>query len=298
MRNFALLALALALLLARPVLAADPRPIQPNPIPPSTSQPTTSVAALTYSTYVAGLNVFNAEADVELGAAGYRVDLASRTAGTYGALFRGETNSVAQGRWAGPMVAPIRYAIAGQWRGRKRMTLIEYAAGQPSVLRLQPPNDAEREEVPPPLQRETIDTISAVAMLVRNTSTSGRCEGQARTFDGRRLIQVAVRTAGWETVPADRRSIFAGPALRCDFDGRLLAGFMLDGDRDSAARPQEGTAWLAQLAPGGPMLPVRVRFDMRWLGSATMYLTGASNNGPLVRTRADAVNGAAPLHLP
>lgn len=269
------------------------------PVQPASADGPVASMALSYTTYVAGLTVLTSEADVELGAEGYRVDLASRTAGTYGLLFRGETYSLAQGRWAGPLVAPARFAISGSWRGKPRRTLIDYTSGTPSILRLQPPNEDEREVVPAALQRETVDTISAAARLVRQVSRTGRCDGAARTYDGRRLIEVSVATGAWETLPPDGRTIFAGQALRCDFDGRLLAGFMLEGDREAAARPQKGTAWLARLSPDGPLLPVKLRFEIRWLGSATMLLTGATPNGPpLVRTRADAENGAPPLRLP
>ena len=263
-----------------------------------------TLTALTYVTYVAGLTVMTMAADVELRGDSYRVDLASRTAGAYGVMFRGETRSSALGSFvsggqAGGLVAPLRYAVAGHWRGTARHTLMDYANGVPSVLRMQPPNESEREQIAPALQRETVDTISAAALLMRRVTDSGRCEGEARTFDGRRLSQVGVRSAGWETLPRDDRSSFAGPALRCDFEGELLAGFMLDSDRAAAARPQKGSAWLARPIEGAPILPVRLRFEARWIGSATMYLTSASSNAaPLVRTRADAENGAAPIRLP
>jgi hypothetical protein len=221
-------------------------------------------------------------------AAGYRVDIVTRTAGAYGLLFRGESRSLAQGLWAGALVAPRRYAVDGAWRGERRRTLMEYEAGQPRVLGLEPANDAEREPVDSALQRETIDTISAAALLARRATTTGRCDGVARTFDGRRLSEVAVRTVGWEVLEMAVPGV-TGPALRCDFEGRLLAGFMLSGDRAAAAQPQLATAWLARLAPGGPMLPVRLRFEHRWLGSATMLLTAANPGGtPMVRQRADA----------
>jgi hypothetical protein len=280
MRAIALL--AALLLLPRPAAAQD-----------------SAALGLSYTTYVAGMTVMTAEADVELTPQGYRVDFASRTAGTYGVLFRGETRSLAQGAWAGALVAPARFAVAGEWRGKPRRTLIEYQSGVPTVLRLVPANEEEREPVPEALQRETVDAISAAALLVRQTSRTGRCEGATRTYDGRRLVEVSVTTGGWEVLPPDARSVFAGEALRCDFGGRLLAGFMLEGDRRAAARPQQGSAWLARLSPGGPLVPVRLRFDLRWLGSATMLLTGAVENAPpLVRVRADAENGAPPLRLP
>ncbi len=268
------------------------------PLHRARAQPAVS-ASLSYVTTVAGLSVLHTDADVELGQEGYRVDVASRTAGTYGVLFRGETYSLAQGRWAGGLVAPARFAISGHWRGKPRRSLIEYQSGVPTVLRMVPANEEEREPVPPSLQRETIDTVSAAARLVRQVTRTGRCDGEARTFDGRRLVDITATTGGWETLPADSRSPFAGQALRCDFDGRLLAGFMVDSDRAAAARPQKGSAWLASLWPGGPMLPVRLSFEIRWLGSANMVLTSAAPQAaPLVRTRADAENGAAPLRLP
>ncbi len=257
-----------------------------------------SFTSLSYITQVAGMRVMVTEADVQMDARGYRVDIATRTAGAYGVLFRGETRSLAQGLWAGALVAPQRYAATGSWRGTPRHTLLEYEMGQPSVLQLEPPIEREREPIPVPLQRETIDTISAAALLSRRASLTGRCDGEARTFDGRRLIEVAARTSGMETLDADEAlallgAMRTGPVLRCDFEGRLLAGFMLEGDRVAAAQPQKGTAWLARLGPGSPLLPVRLRFEMRWLGSATMTLVGARADGPpLVSQRADA--GVAP----
>ncbi len=255
------------------------------------AEPGRSFTSLSYATHVAGMRVMVTEADIQMDARGYRVDIAARTAGAYGVLFRGETRTVAQGLWAGTLVAPQRYAVDGIWRGAPRRTLMDFDMGQPNVRQLEPPNEAEREPVPVSLQRETIDTISAAAQLARRATLTGRCEGQARTFDGRRLFEVEARTGGMETLAADEAPV-SGPLLRCDFEGRLLAGFMLDGDRDAAARPQKGSAWFARLGPDSPLLPVRLRFEIRWLGSATMTLTSARADGPpLVRVRADTDAG-------
>lgn len=261
---------------------------------PAAAQPGRSFTTLSYATSVAGLTVMLTDADVEMSGRGYRIDIAARTAGTYGLLIRGETRSLAQGMWSGNMVVPQRYAVSGIWRGSPRQTLMDYATSQPDILRLEPPNDAEREPVPAALQRETVDTISAAALLARQATLTSACNGSARTFDGRRLSEVTSRTGGWETLPPGAAPAYAGPALRCEFEGRLLAGFLLDADREAAARPQKGTAWLARLTPDSPMLPVRLSFEIRWLGSATMTLLAAKPEGPpLVRQRADA--DAAPL---
>ena len=256
---------------------------------PAAAQPGRSFTTLTYATTVAGLTVMLTEADVEMSGRGYRIDIATRTAGTYGLLIRGETRTLSQGMWAGNTVAPQRYAVSGMWRGAPRQTLMDYVMGQPDILRLEPPNAEEREPVPPALRRETIDTISAAALLVRQATLTDSCDGGARTFDGRRLFEVTSRTAGWEAVGPDSGAVPPGQMLRCEFEGRLLAGFLLDSDREAAARPQRGTAWLARLAPDTPLVPVRLRFEIRWLGAATMSLLSARPDGPpLVRRRADA----------
>ena len=259
---------------------------------PAAAQPDRSFTTLSYATTVAGLTVMLTEADVEMSNRGYRIDIATRTAGAYGLLIRGESRSVSQGMWAGNTVVPQRYAVSGLWRGTPRQTQLDYAGGQPDVLRLEPPTAAEREPVPPALQRETVDTISAAALLARRATLTTSCDGSARTFDGRRLFEVTSRTGGWETLPPDAAPAHRGPLLRCEFEGRLLAGFLLDSDREAASRPHRATVWLGRLAPDAPLFPVRLSFDMRWLGSATMSLVAAKSDGPpLVRQRANAEAG-------
>ena len=261
---------------------------------PAAADQARSFTTLAYATTVAGLTVMMTEADVEMTNTGYRVDIATRTAGTYGLLFRGETRTLAMGMWAGNMVAPQRYAVSGNWRGTPRRTLMDYNTSQPEILRLEPPNADEREPVPAALQRDTIDTISAAALLTRQATLTSSCDGSTRTFDGRRLFEVTSRTGGWESAATDPAWASFGSVLRCNFEGRMLAGFLMDGDRDAAARPQRGTAWLARVAPEAPLLPVRIAFEIRWLGAATMSLVAARPEGaPLVRQRADAE--AAPL---
>lgn len=256
---------------------------------PAAAEAPRSFTTLSYATTVAGLTVMMTEADVEMTNRGYRVDIATRTAGTYGLVIQGETRTLAMGMWAGSTVAPQRYAVSGTWRGTPRQTLMDYTTSQPEVLRLEPPNADEREPVPNALQRETIDTISAAALLTRQATLASSCDGSTRTFDGRRLFEVTSRTGGWETAATDPAWARFDSVLRCNFEGRLLAGFLIDGDREAAARPQRGTAWLARVAPDAPLLPVRIAFEIRWLGAATMSLLAAKADGvPLVRQRADA----------
>lgn len=233
-----------------------------------------------YSTYAVGLHVAAVKAGFGLGPWSYQVQLAYHTTGLVGFFYRGHQINTVRGSWQDDQPAPREFFGDGVWRGLHRITLIDYDQGQPMVRDLQPPNEAERQPVPPDLRANTVDTLSALAELMRHVADTGRCETTVRTYDGRRVTEVAAHTVGTETLAPTDRSVFSGPALRCDFAGRMLAGFLL-GDYDEQHRqPLHGSAWLAAVLPGEPPLPVRMVFETRWFGNATMYLRSAAP-GPL-----------------
>lgn len=228
-----------------------------------------------YDTFAVGLHVADVQAGFGLGPWSYQLQLVYRTTGLVGVFYQGHQINTVRGSWQDDSPAPARFFGDGFWRGRHRITLIDYAQGQPLVRDLEPPNEAERQPVPPDLQTNTIDTLSALAELMRHVASNGRCETTVRTYDGRRVTEVTARTIGMQTLEPTSRSVFSGPALRCDFEGRMLAGFLL-GDSDEAhRRPLHGSAWMATAVPGAPPVPVRMVFETNWFGDATMYLTNA-----------------------
>jgi hypothetical protein len=233
-----------------------------------------AVTRLHYVAYAAGFRVLDLGVDVDLSDDAYRVDMTLRTVGLFSALVSGLTSTEVTGGWAGLAAEPHRYDSHGVWRGHQLKAVIDYLPDGPKVSDLMPdPDPDERDVVPQAMRVGTVDTLSGMADLVRLVARTGHCENRMRLFDGRRLTEVEAHTVGVETLEATSRSIFQGPALRCDFEGRLLAGFPSDEDRNRAAQPHGGSAWFAPLSPGGPPLPVRIVFETRFFGHATMYLT-------------------------
>ena len=236
---------------------------------------------LDFSVYAAGLNILKLQSDVDIRPDRYRINLAYRTTGLLSAVISSQIDSFAQGRWNGVHPLPIRFGSWGQLSGTNRRTEIDYVGGQPEIRALEPASESDRDPVPASMQRDSMDTLSAMAMLLRQVATSGRCDGQAKMFDGRRLSEITVRTAGTETLEAESRSSFAGPALRCEMTGRQLAGFKHDTDEAELRKPHFSTAWFAPVTPGGQMLPVRVIFETRFFGHAIAYVTQAAVRAPL-----------------
>ncbi len=252
--------LGLWLVLAVPGIASAQKPVQ---------------AHASYSAYIAGLHVADIEADIGLGPNSYQVSVAYHTTGITSVFVRGTQSYAVTGSWAGMSPQPSEFVSEGQWRGEQRVIRIDYQQGSPVIRELVPTEDVPREPIPVSLQQNTIDTVSALAQLVRKVERTGTCGGSVRTFDGRRVATVQAVTGAQEALPATSRSVFSGNALRCDFTAQQTAGFKV-GD-DAERKPLHGAAWLAAVSNNGPKLPVHLSFETRGLGHVTMYLTAIRN---------------------
>jgi hypothetical protein len=227
-----------------------------------------------YETYAAGMHVAEVDSGFSFGPRNYQMNLDYRTTGMVGFFFRGHQFDYVSGSWRDGRAEPSQFVGHGEWRGEDRLAKIDYLRGRPAIRQLVPPNLDEREPVPDSLQANTMDTLSALAELIHVVKDTGRCEGMVRTYDGRRVVEIEAQTGGEDTLQATPRSSFAGKALRCDFSGQMLAGFKFGDNRERDSKPMHGSAWLATIVAGGPPLPVRMVFETRWFGDATMYLTG------------------------
>jgi hypothetical protein len=229
---------------------------------------------LLYRLQAGGMTVLELEAELDLGPRGYRMEAVTRTRGLAAVFLPGEQRTLAEGGWAGERPRPATYHAEGVWRGRLRRTVLRWTGAEPAIAAMEPPNEEEREEVPSALRHGTLDALSALAQLSRQVAETGRCDAAAAIYDGRRRTEIATRTESIDRLPA-WRDAWAGEALRCSYEGRTVAGFRLNEDRERQAEPQRGLAWMAPALPGAPPLPVRVDLPSRWFGTVTAYLVRA-----------------------
>ncbi|MDI3306685.1 MAG: DUF3108 domain-containing protein [Acetobacteraceae bacterium] len=226
-----------------------------------------------YEVRAGRLTIMQVEALLQLDGPRYRIVTRLHTTGLTGFFLHGEQLALAEGAWRGAEPVPFTYRLEGRWRGNLRRVVMDYTRpGQPRLQAVEPPNEAERETVPEELQRGTTDALSAMAKLARSVALTGRCDGEAAVFDGRRRADYRASTSGVERLPAE--GAFHGEALRCAFEGRIIAGVRRGDDPEEARQPQFGTAWLARVLPGAPPLPVRIEVPSRWFGTIRVVLTG------------------------
>ena len=292
-----LLGLSLLSLAAMPAAAraAPVRAVQAGP-PGMSAQPngiaqgvTTGGWSVQYDGFADGLLVLKMRATLHFTPSGYDGTLTFHTAGMIAWVVRSNDDSEVSGAFvragatggspvaepSADRAAPASFVSIGKLRGVERITRMTYRDGSPVIGTLTPEVTLERTPVAPSATVHTIDTLSAIAMLVRQVGDTGRCDGGTMIFDGRRLTALTARTAGPASLPHVGRSIFSGQTLRCDFDGNQIAGFKKDESEADQRRTRHGVAWLASVLPGAPPIPVRVIFDNKVLGQVTLYLTSA-----------------------
>jgi hypothetical protein len=245
--------------------------------------------SMKYDGYAHGLIVLKVDATLTLTTGSYAGRLKLRTAGMINWLAHMDSDSQVRGAFQGSQAVPAHYDSAGTARGVYREMHIGYRGGNPVIEQQTPPVDDQHTPVPPADTAGSIDTMSAMALLVHRVGQDGTCDGALRLFDGRRLTALTARGGGEVTLPASAKTHFNGEALRCDFEGIRLAGFARADDMAAQQRPRHGSAWLASIVPGAPPVPVRVTFENKVLGNVTLYLTEVSGSpGPV------AQNGAGP----
>jgi hypothetical protein len=233
-----------------------------------------------YNLYAAGFHVAEVEVSFGVGPHYYDIRVAYHTTGVVSLFRHGHQLTTVVGTWNADRPQPQEYQSVGVWQGEDKITLMDYLHGQPLIRQLIPPQEKEREPVPLSLQQNSVDSLSALAMLIRRVADTGRCEASVHTFDGNRASEITAHTAGEDVLLPSSRSIFTGKTLRCDFVGQMLAGFLYEDNTPYDRRPLHGSAWLADMVPGTPPVPVQMQFDTRWFGEATMYLTQFSRVPP------------------
>ena len=248
------------------------------------ASPPDAALRLDYRATVHGVPLMRMQVILHMTPTQYRLRLTYRTVGVIGFFFRGHQADSVVGTWNDSRPAPLRYVAVGTWHGVRHVMAMDYRGDVPEIREVAPPIRATRDPVPPAAQVGTVDTLSAVAELLRMVAETGRCTASEHTFDGRRLSVIAARDDGRQRLVRAPRAGFAGPALRCAFTGRMLAGF-LHGKRARDSRPLHGIAWLAPLTPGGLPVPVRLRFQTDWFGDVTMALIGAHPAEPALAER-------------
>jgi len=257
--------LAVVFAAAQPVMAAQAATFPDGPV------------HLRYAVYVHGFHVVDVHADYALSQDGYDVRTSLQTDGIWAMLLKMKIESDGQGRFDGSAVRPEFFKSNGYSRGKERTLDIRYEGISPVVKDLTPP-ETDRVPVEVNDRANAIDTVGAMMLLLGTLDRTEKCDGGVKIFDGLRLIDMNSTSAGNQALPDDSRLSYTGSAIRCDFVGQQVAGFMRFSHHEAQMRkPQPGSVWFQNI-PGYGLVAVRIELNHPKLGHLTVLLDGAPSH--------------------
>ena len=217
-----------------------------------------------YAFQIAWGNVTLAEARVQMSRLGerYSVHGAGRTEGPLAFFIDWQGESRTEGLAADGRVRPLRHSHRGTWNDEARRTEIDWnVAGTPRVSNVPPPDEAEVTPVSEDSTLDTVDPFTVILMAVRALETKGRCELEAKVWDGRRRYDLTIEHAGRAILEADRPWAYAGPSIECRLSIQRIGGFRREAGRWKAKDDSgERTLWVADLGRGR-YAPVRAELE-------------------------------------
>ena len=232
---------------------------------------------LHYTARLHGARLLDVTLCLRLDALSYSASMAAHTVGLAEMLVHGRTQAAVDGVIDGIRVKPHAYTDRSRLSGEDYAVTIAYPDGNPVLRMSAPPQAKYRMPVSPADLPGAMDGLSALALQSLVTTRTGNCKGAALIYDGRQLRRATTHAEGREVLESGPHSVFAGPALRCDTDSAMLAGFLksagLNGQRDV----RHSSSWLAPALPGGPDVPVKITFDADFLGDIIVDLDAVSH---------------------
>jgi len=249
--------LALMLVAAWPAMAAADEPVN---------------LRLTYDAHIGGVRVLSIAALARFVGQTYDLEVASRTVGIVGWVGDWKGNSFTRGAIGEAGLRPASHRADSVWRGEPRFVELTYADRSVAVAAEPPPDKDDREPVPEPLTRDTVDTLTAIMGLMRSFGADGKCAGAYPAFDGRRRYDITIDDAGAATMEPSSYNVYAGVARKCRVTTRRVAGYWKG--RGNDAPEQQGFVWMAPALPGRPPVPVRAEAETG-LGALVLNLRKA-----------------------
>ncbi len=225
---------------------------------------------LSYTLYSHWFAVLDISTDYLLDSTHYEASMNAHAGGLVSLFMRMNIHSLAKGSVQNGVVQPQLYDSGGFSRHAMRHVMIDYPQSGPRIV-IQDPPETDREPVSDDQKKAAVDILGAMMRVLAEVRQTGRCDGTFDIFDGIRLTRMTLRSAGTEAPPNVRKE-WSAPALRCDFSGRQIAGFIKGHTTTSLRETHGGSIWFETIPGFGPVA-VRVEMEHPKIGKATALLT-------------------------
>lgn len=232
-----------------------------------------SGAVLEYAVRYGPLQVLAMQTTTRFEGDRYQASTDVRTVGLVAALFPWHATSDSRGVRSDGDMRPSHFQTSGEYRGTQRLAQLDYDGGGGVRAHIDPPAELDdRDAVPPALQQDTVDPLTAGL-----TAVLSGCSGRLRVFDGRRRYDLTLTDLGEVDTPTSRHTLYSGRSRHCRATIQPLAGFWRSEPRHDE-RPTQVDAWIAVPRPGVVAVPVYLELAAP-RGTLAIHLAAAAPLG-------------------
>ncbi|MBM3556256.1 MAG: DUF3108 domain-containing protein [Alphaproteobacteria bacterium] len=232
-----------------------------------------------------GARVAQVEGRAEIGSERYLIETASRNAGVFLALGRGQTLRASGRVEAEGRLASELFTSRAEGGFSPRSVEVKWLPdGTAEAVTVPPPEEDEREAVPRWLTIGTVDLYAAgFSRLIRRNGVEP-CAGRVQVFDGRRRYDIEIKAGGDDALKPAAGAVYVGPAKRCLIDIHPVAGYRRGYVEKAREHPRPSNQlWLTPTRDGRFWLPVRLEMEA-WWGRGVAHLNRAVIDGSDVLT--------------
>ena len=213
------------------------------------------------------LKLADAEVSYRESGSHYHLVSSGRTSGFLELFFSWQGRAETKGLLQEDGRRPLVHRHEGTWEEKSRWTQVDWNGTAVPKTEAEPPPDLEVvTPVPDASVAGTSDPFTVLLSVLDSLAATGRCDAEAKIWDGRRRYDLSVTHLGEETLTADRPWAYEGDAVACALDFERIGGFWREAaswrEPDETA-PQRRVVWAAEAAPGRWVL-VRAEMETRY----------------------------------
>jgi len=249
----------------------------------------TDTQIMKYDVYAGGFHVVEANLDVDLAAkTQYNLKLSAATRGMFADLAPWHGTFQTKGWYDTKQSLPqpeIHFSDT-TWRDENELTEFFYNKdGSFKEYRITNEKEKGHKDPEPGLPDNTTDVLSSTLKVMNKVASTGQCEGTDKIFDGARSYNLIFHHEQQVELKGNEYNVYSGPATECTIEVKPIAGKWHSKPRGWMSIQEQGrergtmpTIWLAQMAPGEPAVPVKIRVKTEY-GTLFMHLTGYKGGG-------------------
>ena len=246
-----------------------------------------------YDVYAGGFHVVSADLTIDLSKNNrYDLKLAAATHGMLAKLapWHGVFETV--GWYDAKKAAPQPEKHSSDTTFRDENEVVEFLYNKNGSFKEYRIFNEDKKGVQPPqseLSDNSTDVLSATLEIMNRIAQGGKCEGTDKIFDGSRSYELIYRHKGEGTLKPSTANVYNGPATECTAEVKPLKGRWHEKPRGWMSIQEQGrergtmpTVWFAQLAPGEPAVPVKIRVKTQF-GALMMQLNSYHGGGKTLK---------------